>query len=357
VNLLIEVWQSKSENSLEAQKSFSRLETEAIDGLIRLIQLPREEKVESVTQRFSYGSIFERIELLNTAQQLAQNLIDNTKKTDINELIIQRTKLKALDDSVSALGDKEKELARFPDFQSAKKRIEGVSQAIENEIRIRRIPVPRWHWWLKVGVAILGVNFILILMAIPIPRVRRIMFHPLGSAMIGVVVGKYLFTDLLIRFVPVIRTGLFRDYRRKLLQAPIIKDREEQLYVPPNVNLSEETHLPQGNEQWKHTFETLLRQPKGRLWLLLGKSGLGKTALLENWLKHALLLRKTPIFIQLGRDVSPEQEAATNMAQYGDIDVKPDVALDLLKDGGFVILLDGFNEDRTVLSQFSFEAI
>jgi hypothetical protein len=79
---------------------------------------------------------------------------------------------------------------------------------------------------------------------------------------------------------------------------------------------------------------------------VIGPSGLGKTALLENWTRLALDLGLTPFLIRL-RNMAPREEAGALMGQFGDVNVTPDVAQDLLTGGGFILLLDGYNEDRT----------
>src|SRR5262249_7814141 len=60
---------------------------------------------------------------------------------------------------------------------------------------------PWWKPLIVYGLAVVGLNFCLLLLAIPFPWVRRVMLHPVGSAVLGLVVGKYLLTDALIRFV------------------------------------------------------------------------------------------------------------------------------------------------------------
>jgi HEAT repeat protein len=203
-------------------------------------------------------------------------------------------------------------------------------------------------------ICLLLISPIFVFLAIPFASIRKFILHPVGSAVIGIVVGKYLLIDPLIRFIRPIKIALFRDYRKQLQAAPAIKSWKNHPYVPPCIELpnqdtcsSKQEEQSEENEQWKKVLKTILTHSEQRLWLCLGKSGLGKTALLEKWTDYALSLNTTPLFIPLGSDLSPQQEAAASMAQYGDIDIKPEVAFDWLKSGGFLLLLDGFNEDHT----------
>lgn len=191
----------------------------------------------------------------------------------------------------------------------------------------------------------LGIIFlylVLVLLAIPFASVRNIILHPVGSSLIGLYFGKVLWIDFLIRFIKPIRLGIFRDYRKCLNQAPFVAKWDEQFYIAPQIEFQNKSTKELSTDE---IINDILKESRNKLWLVIGPSGLGKTALLENWTKISLKLNKTPVFISLGSDLSPEAEAASSFGQYGDVNVTPEVAFDLLKHGGFVILLDGFNED------------
>ena len=202
---------------------------------------------------------------------------------------------------------------------------------------------------------LLGVNLFLVVLAIRVRWVRWMILHPSGSLVVGLGLGKYLLIDWVIRFVKPIKLAMFSGYRSRLAKSAAIAGwRTERRYIPPQISLdgaalpvttaSSEQLLP--DVSWRQIFSQLLTEPQRRLWLIAGPSGLGKTALLENWTSLALELKRTPILIRLRVKGSPQEEVAALLAQYGDIDVKPEVAIDLIKGGGFVILLDAFNEDR-----------
>lgn len=209
---------------------------------------------------------------------------------------------------------------------------------------------PLWQKGVALAGAVLVFNLFLFLLAVPITWIRTVVLHPAGSNAVGLVFGKYLLTDWLIRFVHPLKLAMFRDYRKQLGESSPIRSWEQRLYVPPDVSLEEDAvavETPNAEDQWRALFRHLLAAPRRRLWLVLGESGLGKTTLLEQWTGLALSQGKTPFLIRLGSDLRPEEEAASLMAQYGDVNVNAKTAMDLLTGGGFLVFLDGFNEDRT----------
>jgi hypothetical protein len=209
------------------------------------------------------------------------------------------------------------------------------------------------RWWTTVAFAagaVVGVNLLLLLLATRITLVRTMMLDPVGSKVWGLVIGKYLLTDWLIRFVHPLKLAMFRDYRLQLRESAALKTWKTRPYISPEIGLRrappEEAATSLG-EPWERTLDHLLRLPRRCLWLIQGPSGLGKTALLEQWTGLALKREQTPFLIRLGSDLRPEEEAAALMAQYGDVNAKSTVAQDLLIGGGFLIFLDGYNEDPT----------
>jgi hypothetical protein len=207
--------------------------------------------------------------------------------------------------------------------------------------------------WRKTLYAALGVvvlNLLLFLGATRIRWLRTVVLSPVGSAVFGLVLGKYLLTDWMIRFVRPLKLAMFRDYRRQLAAHENIAKwlAKPDPYVPPAIELPKAgpPAAADSDEAWKQTFETLIASPRRCLWLIQGPSGLGKTALLEKWAGLALSQGRTPLLIRLRRGPAA-QEAVALMSELGDIDLKDEVAVDLLNGGGFVLLLDGLNEDRS----------
>lgn len=233
-----------------------------------------------------------------------------------------------------------------------KARLAHASLPVTAILESRPFPLHGLNVWQKTLVGALGViglNLLLFVSATRVRWLRTIVLHPVGAAALGLIVGKFLLTDLLIRFVHPLKLAMFRDYRRRLAQESPLAEWNGRTYIPPQVSLKEEaaTNDEGGESAWKDVFQEILRQPRRRLWLVLGQSGLGKTALLEQWARLALEFGQTPLLIRLRTEQPPESEAAAIMEQYGDVKVTPEVARDLLTGGGFVLLLDGYNEDRS----------
>lgn len=206
---------------------------------------------------------------------------------------------------------------------------------------------PWWHSALAMGIGVLGLNVLLILLAVFWTPIRTLMLHPWGSNAIGLVLGKYLVTDLLLRYCAPLRKGLFHAYRVDLSNSPTVAGWSNRPYVSPTVSTDSfaASSAPRGSDVWQRLFDRILVQRRSGAFLLVGRSGLGKTALLEQWTRHALSLGQTPFFVALGSGASAEKEIAAQMAQYGDVYVQPSVARSLLIAGGFVVFFDGLNED------------
>ena len=52
------------------------------------------------------------------------------------------------------------------------------------------------------------------------------------------------------------------------------------------------------------------------------------------------------MLIPLGSEQAPDQEVVSLMAEWGDLKLSLDTAMNVLEGGGFIVLLDAFNEDR-----------
>jgi hypothetical protein len=223
---------------------------------------------------------------------------------------------------------------------------------------------PQAPLWVRLSPYLLGLillsNIILVLLATRYKLARRIILHPVGANLIGLVIGKYLIIDFLIRFVPAIRLGLFKDYRNKLKKAPFIQrwkgEKNADTYIPPEIRLDVHESPVIVPNNYKSTLDFIFSSPanKEKLWCVTGPSGLGKTALLEKWTEYALQTGQTPIMVRLGSVEVVDTEIAALFMHNGGINITSEVAIDLVSQGGFVIFLDGFNESGATHEIYEF---
>lgn len=206
---------------------------------------------------------------------------------------------------------------------------------------------PAWQIAAAGVAGLLLLNLLLVLAATRSRWLRGVILSPAGAGLVGLVVGKYLVIEPLVRHVRPIRLAMFRDYRRGLRLSPAVERWTEREYIPPGVAVAEDAPgTAQEGEPWAAVFERICTAPRGRVWLVEGPSGLGKTALLERWTALALERGRTPLLLRLASRRPAPGEAATVLAQHGGLRLGEDAVLALLEAGGFVLLLDGLNEDR-----------
>ena len=198
------------------------------------------------------------------------------------------------------------------------------------------------------GLGVVALNVVLLLGAMRFATLRKVVLNPAAANVAGLVVAKYLVTDQVIRHVRMVRLALFRDYRRRLSESAALRW-QDRLYVAPQVEVAGSVQAGAvrwaAEPAWRQLFRVILFQPRRRLWLVEGPSGLGKTALLEQWLAMALEIGETPLLISLRGSSPAIHEAAVLLSQHGDVKISDELALSLVESGGFVLLLDGLNED------------
>jgi hypothetical protein len=224
-------------------------------------------------------------------------------------------------------------------------------------------------------VLILSINLALVGGAVFSPWARRLALDPNVRALLGVGLFKYILTEPLLVYVPAIRKLLFRDYRRLLRTHPQLSWWDEHEYVVPRIS---SRGLVLEGEAWEHpgssparltenarvagqrpdtrseggAIATLLQSliantdSKKQIWLIVGQSGLGKSAFLQQIARAALDRGLTPLLLPLGSGQPPEEEVATLISDYGDLKVATTTAADIVEGGGFILLVDALNEDR-----------
>ncbi|MDJ0764441.1 MAG: hypothetical protein QNJ97_15805 [Myxococcota bacterium] len=237
----------------------------------------------------------------------------------------------------------------------------GVNVDFDTPFEIRNQVTPKTQWGIILIGGFLLLNLLSVLLATKFGWARSVILHRVGSQILGLVVGKYLIIDALIFLVRPIRNALLRDYRRNLADSPGLRKWRASAYVPPTIRIIDsekdriefESGSDIGELLWVRTLDTVLSHRNGGVWLVQGPSGLGKTALVENWARVALEKGWSPFLIRLGSELSPASEATSMLNQYGDVPLSSDKssdmerAGDLLSRGRFLILLDAVNEDST----------
>jgi hypothetical protein len=220
--------------------------------------------------------------------------------------------------------------------------------------------------------ALLLINVTLVAAAVLSNSARRMALDPTIRTLVGVGIFRYLLTEPLLVYVPAVRKALFRDYRQHLRGHPQLARWDENEYImpmissrllglaPPQADLDrnkrnrematgEGAALEAGAEcPIGRVLDAMLAESnaRGLVFLIEGQSGLGKSAFLQQVARAALLRGMTPLLLPLGSESAPDQEVATLMSEYGDMNVSASMAMDIVDGGGFIILMDALNEDR-----------
>ena len=214
-----------------------------------------------------------------------------------------------------------------------------------------------------IGLLWLLTNVSLVILAIWFSWARTLILHRIWAPIIGLGLGKILIVDLLILFVRPLRQALFREFRIRVSNDPTYGWNPRADYIPPKVEIAglhtdakvseADDNAVQPPHLWSQVLDNVLTVRGEGIWLVKGPSGLGKTALLKNWVNASVERDWTPFLISLGSSPTLAEEATSLINQHGDFpwssERKSEVerADDLLSRGRFLFLLDGYNEDRT----------
>ncbi|NII29271.1 hypothetical protein HB364_29600 [Pseudoflavitalea sp. X16] len=198
---------------------------------------------------------------------------------------------------------------------------------------------PAWLSYLYWVLGYIALNILLVLLAVFNGWWRKVMLSRNGLAALPIIPAKYIFTAFLIHNSRPVRMALFKAYRSNYHKAPGLDGwaGQQDSYIPPAIN----GHYAE--EEWMNVFNNTITS-RNKLYVVLGKSGLGKTALLEKWALLALEKGLTPFLLRLGEPNSIDEMLAFQANNYGDLFFEPQQVTTLIGDGGFVLLLDGFNE-------------
>lgn len=213
------------------------------------------------------------------------------------------------------------------------------------------------NWFRVLGLPLIlfliVLNTVLIVLAIWNDQARKMLLTPTGWLRLPAFPAYYLFSTLILHRSKTIRLALFNNYRKQYQQLHGIARWQMNgvQYVPPVIN---NLH---SEDAWQQVFNGIMQSPQP-LHVLIGKPGLGKTLLLEQWTCLALDQRHTPILLRLGEEAAINEALACQMKHFGGLSFTPQQALDIVMAGGFVLLLDGFNEssEQEEVRQFIHQA-
>jgi len=223
--------------------------------------------------------------------------------------------------------------------------------------------------YIETAVSVFLINLALVVAAVYSSWARRLVLDPTVRTVLGVGIFRFLLTEPLLVYVPWVRSAIFRDYRLRFATHPQLKKWDEGQYIIPAVKIAgpNDPAADPANDAFKSASPVLhmdasdaeeIRIPRileevvarnragdRSAWLIEGKSGLGKSSFLQQLARTALHKGLTPMLIPLGSEQTPDQEVVSLMAEWGDLKLSLDTAMNVLDGGGFIVLLDAFNED------------
>ncbi|WP_426672046.1 hypothetical protein ACPPVU_12505 [Mucilaginibacter sp. McL0603] len=193
-----------------------------------------------------------------------------------------------------------------------------------------------------VGLSIFVLNFLLLLLAIPLPWFRKNIFGENFDLLLSIFSVKGIITKPLLIWIQPIKQAILKNYKMEILKRPDLLQWSigRKKYNPPQVEEVDSGHLIE------NLWNKIKSKKNNNLWLIEGRSGLGKTALLEQLTIEALTVNKTPILLKLGLFQNGGMSLQSEFQRYGQLEVDEKTALSIVKNGNFIILLDGLNECR-----------
>jgi hypothetical protein len=215
------------------------------------------------------------------------------------------------------------------------------------------IAPPKWLSWGQRAIALLAavfaLNIAVLLGAVYSPLLRRLVLDAKIRSVLGVGLFRYLLTEPLLVYVPAVHRSIFRDYRRNLTRTPPLEQWDRKQYMHRHFSVERPlaaTAPPLDVQSVQELFAHICAHQDRSLFLVEARSGAGKSALLQQIARAALADGRTPLLVDLSGPARADDEIAALMAEHGDVRLSSDAVLTLIDTGGFVMLLDGLNEDR-----------
>jgi hypothetical protein len=209
--------------------------------------------------------------------------------------------------------------------------------------------LPKWiiigYSALEAGFLFLLANIMFLLLAIKFPWFREKIFGNDFLSLMGLFSFKGVFTKPLLKWIRPLKLALLSDYRNELRTAPYLQQwtNHTKIYNPPQIG--ETIEADSVTSLWKK-IDLEHRYVSNSIWFIEGRSGLGKSALIEQLTLKALRFGKTPVLVRLNSFVSNGVTVQQIFESYGRLIVDAETAEDMIKEGGFCMLLDGLNESK-----------
>ena len=195
--------------------------------------------------------------------------------------------------------------------------------------------------WLFPGIGgivafVLVANVLLVIVSVASRKARGIVLHDAFARLFGLTkLGRFFIMELIIIFVSPVRYGLVRDYKRALTtrMAGCPGWNPDVRYIPPDIEIEgieevrcedsdSSTEKPNGScnaTKWRNVLRKIVATNESTVWFVSGRSGLGKTALLENWLSAAAESDLTPFLVRLGTGQSANRQITSLLNQFGHV--------------------------------------
>ena len=187
------------------------------------------------------------------------------------------------------------------------------------------------------------INLLLILAAIKHRETRELLFN---SNVTEKFLGRYNLVKYIILGSKKIRLDLFQEYRNNLKETLNTFFWKDKKYIPPKIKFNSD-ELGEGQVlDWEQCLKNILASSSGKIWFIKGPSGLGKSALLQQWCIKVIEDKElNPLLVNLGSGQIISNEIPSIIRDYGQINVNVNFAREIVKSGGFVLFLDALNED------------
>ena len=149
------------------------------------------------------------------------------------------------------------------------------------------------------------------------------------------------------RYLSKIREMFLLAGREILKKIPLVEKWESNHNNPPEVKIIGNLLEGESKDQYKQAFDHIMRSKEKQVWAI-GCDELNSKdqalALLEYGVRYALEKERTPVYINLNKDTSPQDDLAGWLQDICEIPIEKDKVFPWVKDGCFLLLLADFKD-------------